>query len=76
MSRTRRQQVAEEKGPYQDHSTSGELCKFLGVSPRLFRRRLSAGDYPPAAQRTTNGWGLWSPEQRQSMLATELEKKR
>lgn len=64
-----KQRVKREKGPdRQNWMTSGEFAKYLGVSPRWFRRMQQKGTVPEPAARTDSGYGLWSPEQQAETL--------
>lgn len=76
--RSRREQIEDEKraaGAERGWMTSGEVCKYLGISPRAFRLRRAAGTIPEPEVRTRYGWGLWSPAQTRTLLDQELERK-
>jgi hypothetical protein len=66
----------DERGEFRGYMTSGELSSFLGISPRVMRDRRLRGKIPEPAQRTPNGWGLWSPDQCTVLLDQELERRR
>jgi len=70
--RSLKQWIAEEKGPYQDHMTSGELCIYLNINPRTLREWKKKPWFPPPEVITAKGWGLWSPDQQTALLRRRL----
>jgi DNA-binding transcriptional MerR regulator len=65
MNFTRLEQI---KAQHPTHSTRAELAKVLGVHPQTIKRWRKEGRIPEPAQRGTNGWHLWSPQQVQRMI--------
>jgi len=63
-----RERVDIQRGEHRGFMSSGELCTFLGLKPRQFRRWQQSGKAPPPAYTSPAGWGFWSPEQQLQLM--------
>lgn len=60
----------EQKAPYPDWYTLGELSDYLNIQKDTCRKWIREGKLPEAAGVTGTGWPVWSPQQVKDILRT------
>jgi DNA-binding transcriptional MerR regulator len=62
--------------PHEARYTVADLARHVGVTVRTIKRWQVAGIVPPPALRNDQGWGLWTAQQAQEVLAMRLRRLR